>query len=150
MTQELGPLTATGPGVVIFSTLTYVGDSVCAAAGPAYHDSATPPHHTASCTNYSKFVFTQRYIVGNTSLRSSNFGTPAAADLDSTKQYTIPISKYIIHSTDVSTFNLLPAPLEDGTDGYQSGQPVYLVEVFFAGTGQAGYTQGGSYAFAVF
>jgi Flp pilus assembly protein TadG len=150
VTQELGPLTSTGPGVVIFSTLTYVGDSVCAAAGSAYHDSSTPPHHTAACTNYSRFVFTQRYIVGNTSLRSSNFGTPAAADLDSTKQYTIPISKYVTHTTDVSNFNLLPAPLEDGTDGYQSGQPVYLVEVFFSGAGQAGYTQGGSYAYAVF
>jgi hypothetical protein len=40
----------------------------------------------------------------------------------------------------VSSFNLLPKPKEDGTDGYQSGQPIYVVEAFF----------GGTYAFAVF
>src|ERR1035438_10091005 len=90
LAQELGPLTRTGNGVFIFSTLTYVGNSVCAMAGPTYHDNATPPVHTANCTNYGKFVITQRYTVGNSSLRSSNFGAPATADLDSTKQYTIP------------------------------------------------------------
>ena len=89
LSQELGTVTSTGTGVVIFSTLTYVGNSVCAMAGPAYHDNSTPPQHTAACTNYGKFVFTQRYTVGNRSLRSSSFGAPATADLDSTKQYNI-------------------------------------------------------------
>ena len=150
VTQELGTVTSSGTGVVIFSTLTYVGNSVCAIAGPTYHDSGTPPQHTTACTNYGKFVFTQRYIVGNTTLRSSSVGAPASADLDSTKQYTIPITKYVVNAADVATFNLLPIPLETGTDGYQSGQPIYLVEVFFSGTGQAGYTPGGSYAYAIF
>ena len=152
LTQELGTVTSTGTGVVIFSTLAYVGNSVCAMAGPAYHDNSTPPQHTAACTNYGKFVFTQRYTVGNTSLRSSSFGAPATADLDSTKQYNITIVNYVTHTADVATFNLLPNPLENtpNTDGYQSGQPVYLVEVFFSGTGQVGYTQGGSYAYAIF
>ncbi len=150
LTQELGTITTSGTGVIIFSTLTYVGDSVCAMAGAAYHDTATPPHHTAACTNYGQFVFTQRYAVGNSGLRSSNFGAPDTADLNSAKQYTIDIVKYVTHSTAVSTFNLLPVPLEDGTDGYQSGQPIYVVEAFFSGTGQVGYTQGGSYAYAIF
>jgi hypothetical protein len=150
VTQELGTVTAAGTGVVIFSTITYVGDSVCFMAGPAYHDSATPPKHTAACTNYGKFVFTQRYTVGNSTLRASNFGAPAATDTDSTKQYTIPITTYVTNTADKSTFSLLPKPLEDGTDGYQSGQPVYVVEAFFSGTGQTGYTQGGSYAYAIF
>jgi Flp pilus assembly protein TadG len=150
VTQELGTVTTTGTGVMIFSTLTYVGNSVCAIAGPAYHDSSVPPVHTAACTNYGKFVFTQRYIVGNTSLKTSNFGAPTAADPDSTKQYNIPITKYVTNASDVSSFNLLPIPLENGTDGYQSGQPIYLVEAYFSGRGQAGYTQGGSYAYAIF
>ena len=150
VTQELGTVTATGTGVVIFSTVTYVGNSVCALAGPAYHDNSVPPQHTAACTNYGKFVFTQRYTVGNTSLRSSNFGAPAAGDLNSVKQYSIPIVKYVTNLADVANFNLLPNPLEDGTDGYQSGQPVYVVEAFFSGAGQVGYTQGGSYAYAIF
>ena len=150
VTQELGTVTTSGTGVLIFSTLTYVGNSVCALAGPTYHDSNVPPQHTAACTNYGKFVFIQRYIVGNTALRSSNFGAPAAGDLNSAKQYNIPIAKYVTNLADVANFNLLPNPLEDGTDGYQSGQPIYLVEAFFTGRGQVGYTQGGSYAYAIF
>ena len=150
LTQELGTVTSMGTGVVIFSTLTYVGDSVCVLAGSAYHDSSTPPRHTSACTNYGKFVFTQRYTVGNSSLRTSSFGAPASADRDSTNQYTISIVNYVTHTADVATFNLLPNPLEDGTDGCHSGQPVYLVEVLFSGTGQVGYTQGGSYAYAIF
>ena len=47
-------------------------------------------------------------------------------------------------------FNLLPVPQENGTDGYQSGQLVYVVEVLFTGAGQVGYTQGRNYAYAVF
>lgn len=151
LTQELGTVTSSGTGVVIFSTLTYVGNSVCAMAGSTYYDSVAKVHKTA-CTNYGKFVFTQRFTVGNTSLRSSSFGAPATADPDSAKQYNITIVNYVTHTADVATFNLLPNPLEDtpNTDGYQSGQPVYLVEVFFSGTGQVGYTQGGSYAYAIF
>jgi hypothetical protein len=151
VSQELGTLSSTGNGVIIFSTLTYVGNSVCAAAGPTYHDSSTPPQHTAACTNYGKFVFTQRYTVGNSSLRSSNYGSPASGDVDSTKQYKIPITKYVTNGADVTgNFNLLPTPLEDGTDGYQSGQPIYLVEVFYSGKGQAGYNQGGTYAYTLY
>ncbi len=40
VTQELGTVTTSGTGVVIFSTLTYVGNSVCASAGTAYHDNS--------------------------------------------------------------------------------------------------------------
>ena len=149
LTQELGAVTSTGTGVVIFSTLTYVGASVCQAAGSTYYDSVsnTPK---AACTNWKKFVYTQRYTVGNTSLRESNFGAPDAADVVSTNQYKITPANYVAHDADkVPGFNLLPSPDTD-PGGYQSGQPVYLVEVFFSGTGQVGYTAGGSYAYAIF
>ena len=156
ITQQLGTVTSTGTGVVIFSTLTYVGNSVCALAGSSYGTAGngTPSNtgtHTSSCTNYGKFVFTQRYTQGNTNLRSSGFGSPLSADLDSSNMYKIDsVVTYVTHAGDVSTFNLLPAPKEDGTDGYQSGQPIYLVEVFFSGGGQVGYNIGGTYAYAVF
>jgi hypothetical protein len=64
--------------------------------------------------------------------------------------FNISTVHYLTDTTDVSSFNLLPAPQENGQDGYQSGQPAYLVEVFFSGSGQKGYTQGGAYAYAVF
>jgi Flp pilus assembly protein TadG len=147
ITQQLGTLTSTGTGVVIFSTVTYVGNSVCAAAGSTY-GSTSPLSHTAACKNYGKFVFTQQYTQGNTSLLTSNFGKPPSGDLDAS--FNISLVNQVSDTSDVSSFKLLPTPQENGQDGYQSGQPAYVVEVFFSGTGQAGYTKGGNYAYAVF
>jgi Flp pilus assembly protein TadG len=147
ITQQLGTMTSTGTAVAIFSTLTYVGNSVCASAGSTY-GSSSPPSHTASCSNYGKYVFTQQYKQGNTSLLTSKFGTPPSADMDA--NYNVTLTNQVTDSGDRSTFSLLPAPAEAGQDGYQSGQPIYLVEIFFTGSGQMGYTQGSNYAYAVF
>jgi len=147
VTQQVGTVTSTGTGVVIFSTLIYVGNSVCASAGSTY-GSLSPLSHTAACKNYGKFVFTQQYTQGNTSLHSSNFGTAPSADLDA--NYNVSTTNYLTDTSDVSTFNLLPVPQENGQDGFQSGQPAYVVEAYFSGTGFTGYTKGGTYAYAVF
>ena len=147
ITQQLGTLTSTGTAVAIFSTLTYVGNSVCASAGSTY-GSTSPLSHTTSCTNYGKFVFTQQYTQGNTSLMSSKYGAPPSADLDSS--FNVSIADQVSDTSDRSTFNLMTVPLEAGQDGYQSGQPIFLVEVFFTGKGQSGYAQGSNYAYAVF
>jgi Zn-dependent protease len=64
--------------------------------------------------------------------------------------FNIATTTYVTDTSDVATFNLLPAPKEDGTDGYQSGQPVYVVETFFSSSWAAGYATGGNYAYAVF
>jgi hypothetical protein len=154
ITQQLGTVTAAGTGVVIFSEVEFVGKSVCASAGSTYGSAGPPPTYVAStCKNEGFFVFRQQYTQGNTSLRSSNFGTAPAGDLDSSNKFQVDaITTYISDTADRSTFNLLPAPQENipNTDGYQSGQPVYVVEVYFAGAGQAGFTKGGDYAYAVF
>ena len=55
-----------GKAVVILSTVTYVDDSLCGLAGKTI----------AACTNHLKWVFTQRLTVGNTGVRTSNFGSP--------------------------------------------------------------------------
>lgn len=147
VTQQLGTMTSSGTAVAIFSTLTYVGNSVCASAGSTY-GSSSPLSHTTSCRNYGKFVFTQQYTLGNTSLLSSKFGAAPSGDLDS--DYNVSVTNQVSDTSDASSFNLLTAPAEAGQDGYQSGQPVYLVEVFFTGAGQSGYAQGSNYAYAVF
>jgi hypothetical protein len=151
VTQQVGTVTASGTGVVIFTTLTYVGNSVCASLGATYGtapSSGNAGSHTVSCTNYGKFVFTQQYTQGNTSLLTSKFGTAPTGEMDT--NFNIPSSYYVTNATYVSTFNLLPAPQELGQDGYQSGQPVYVVETYFSGSGQKGYASGGDYAYAVF
>lgn len=151
ITQQLGTMTPTGTGVVIFSTITYAGNSFCFGAGsPTYGSlSGTTYSHTGSCSNYGDFVFTQQYTQGNTSLLASNFGKPLSADMDA--NFDISAVSSVTHSGDKSSFNLIsPVPQENGQDGYQSGQPIYVVEVFFQSTGLAGYTKGGDYAYAVF
>jgi hypothetical protein len=65
----------TGNGVVIFSNVTFIGNNQCLAAGLAAN--------TAACPNLNQTVFTRRVVVGNSSLRNSNFGTPAAGIIGS-------------------------------------------------------------------
>lgn len=154
--QQVGTVTSTGTGAVVFTTLTYVGNSVCASLngtnGSTVYgvapSSGSAGSHTANCTNWGKFVFTQQYSQGNTSLLTSHFGSAPTTAMDA--NFNIPISDYVTDTTYRSTFSLLPAPQELGQDGYQSGQPVYVVETFFLGPGQKGYTQGGNYAYCVF
>lgn len=151
ITSQLGPLTSTGSGVVIFSTITYVGNSYCAGAGNPTYGTLTPLAHTGACSNYGSFVFTQQYTFGNTSLRSptSSFGTALSADMDA--NFNISPVEAVTHAGNKSTFNLIsPLPLEAGADGYQSGQLIYVVEVYYKNQALAGYTQGGDYAYAVF
>lgn len=79
---------------------------------------------------------------------TSNFGTPTGTfDANGTG---INLTDFMTNANDRTTFNLISAPLETGTDGYQAGQPIYVVEVFFQARGLAGYTKGGDYAYAVF
>jgi hypothetical protein len=59
-------LTSTGESVLVFSTVYAVQQTDCTAAGL----------HT--CPNLNLPVFTQRVVIGNPALRSSQFGTPPA------------------------------------------------------------------------
>ena len=78
--QQVGTVTSTGTGAVVFTTLTYVGNSVCASLngtnGSTVYgvapSSGSAGSHTANCTNWGKFVFTQQYSQGNTSLLTSH------------------------------------------------------------------------------
>jgi hypothetical protein len=72
--ENLGLSLTAGQGnaVVILSSFTYVDTNACASVG-AVDGSGNP---TAACTNYQKWVFTQRLTIGKSSLRASNYGTP--------------------------------------------------------------------------
>ncbi|MEI9975367.1 MAG: hypothetical protein WDO73_26860 [Ignavibacteriota bacterium] len=156
ITQQVGSVTPSGTGAVVFTTLLYVGNSVCASLngtnGSMVYGVApsagSAGSHTGNCTNWGNFVFTQQYSQGNTALLSSKFGTAPTNKMDS--NFNISASDYVTNAAYKATFNLLPAPQELGKDGYQSGQSIYLVETFFKGAGQPGYAQGGNYAYAIF
>jgi len=156
ITQSLGTVTSTGTGVVWFTQLTYVGNSVCAGlgtvAGKTYGTfTPTTQGYNPPCTNLGDFVITQQYYQGNYGLRKSAFGNATTSGmLDSTSEYNVMAPTILNYSTTaslVSNFNLLPKPAEAGADGYQSGNPIFVVEAYFQGV--AGF-QGGVYGYAVF
>jgi hypothetical protein len=67
----LSATAGSGSAVVILSALTYVDRNTCAAAG-AVDGNGDP----SGCTNYTQWVFTQRLMIGNSSIRQSNLGSP--------------------------------------------------------------------------
>jgi hypothetical protein len=110
-----------GSAVVILSTVRYVDVSACSLAGKV--DSNGNP---SGCTNYQKWVFAERLVIGNSTLRTSNLGTPSSTIV--TSNGTILITDQVTNTTDVASitgFN--PWNVTSGT-GLPSGQSVYVAE----------------------
>jgi Flp pilus assembly protein TadG len=141
--QELGwpntgGLLSTSPGVVYVSTIEYL-DSTCNGAVPI-------------CSNKGNWVYLKSVVYGNTSLRRSNYGAPAACipgcyDPGQTDGSLKPNDTLNNSQAIVTGFTYLGTPVT-GTAGFQPGQPAYLVEA----AGVTGPWNGGSvsYAFSLF
>ncbi len=102
-----------GDGTVILSQIMYIGDEQCAAGGF--------PEGDTRCVNRYWPVFLRRIVIGNASLRESNFGTPNPGLINS-QGY---VSNYL---TDTSTRAVGFAEL---MSGMAPGQIAYLVEGYF-------------------
>ncbi len=76
----LGLAATGGKGEVILSSITYIDDTDCSAAGL----------NNSTCTNRLKYVVTRRIVIGNTGtgFPTSNFGTPSSGILDSAGNVT--------------------------------------------------------------
>ena len=120
----LSTTAGTGNAVVIFSSLTYIDKNACAAAG-AVDASGNP---TAACTNYTKWVFAQRLVVGNTSVHSGNFGSPSGVTIGADGK--ISASDQATKAGDQATFSgVNPYSVNNGVaSGLPSGQVLYLAE----------------------
>jgi hypothetical protein len=128
--KDVGMLRSGGNAVVILSALTYVDKNACAAAG-AVDTSGNP---TGACTNYTKWVFTQRIVVGDASLRSSNYGGPltsgpTAVTVNSTTG-KISVTDYVTKAGAAAQFNAInPYAVVGGVaQGLPSGQLLYVAE----------------------
>jgi len=119
-----------GNSVVILSTVTYVDKAMCAAAGKV--DGSGNP---LGCTNYTKWVFTQRLTIGKISLRSSSFGSPSTSGngsvtVDSTTG-KISLNDQVTKTGDVATFAVGINPYANTAGvitGLPSGQVIYIAE----------------------
>jgi hypothetical protein len=143
-------ITATGGnGVIIFSHIQTVYQADCTSAG------------ISNCANAGLPVFTQRIVLGNTSLRSSSYGTPTSTLMDA--EGNISASVYLAN-TDSSVrvasgfeTQLSAAAIAAGLSGTAPVQPqgniAYMVEVYFQypDIGFLGWsTAGGAYSCFIF
>jgi hypothetical protein len=133
--SNVGLSTTSGQGnaVVIFSQLTYVDKNACAAVG-AVDASGNP---TAACTNYTKWVFAERLSMGNTSVHTSNFGSPSGVTIGSDGK--ISASDQATKAGDQATFSgVNPYSVNNGVaSGLPSGQVLYLAEASALGFNMA-------------
>jgi hypothetical protein len=143
-------ITATaGNGVIIFSQIQTVYQADCTSAG------------VSNCANANLPVFTQRIVLGNSSLRTSNYGTPTHTLMDA--EGNISPSVYLANtdsSVRVSSgfeTQLSTAAVAAGLSGTAPVQPqgniAYMVEVYFQypDIGFLGWsTAGGAYSCFIF
>jgi len=129
--QSLGLSTTagTGRGVVILSRLTYVDDNMCAAVSAVDAGGV----HLGSCTNYGYWVFTQRVAIGNTSVRTSNYGAPLTSGptgVTMAADGSISMSDYVKQAGARATFTgVNPYAVVNGqVSGLPSGEGLYVAE----------------------
>jgi hypothetical protein len=118
LARGLGIQDGGGDGVVILSQVMYVGDNECLAGGFA--------PGSGSCPNYEQYVFVKRYLLGDSSLRSSSLGTPSGNLIAS--DGTIGSRNYL---TDPSCV----AANFGGILTLSPGEVSYISETFRANTG---------------
>jgi hypothetical protein len=120
---------ATSNAVVVLSTVIYIDKAMCAADGKV--DGSGNP---LNCTNYTKWAFTRRLTIGNTSMRTSNFGSPLQSGpnpvvVDATTG-AISLHDQVSNGGDVATFTVInPYTVVNGAvSGLPSGQVIYITE----------------------
>jgi hypothetical protein len=149
----LSTTAGTGAAVVILSSLTYVDKNACAAVG-AVDGSGNP---TGACTNYTKWVFTQRILIGNSSVRSGNFGSPITTGPTgvtvNASTGKISQSDYVTKAGAVAHFSgVNPYAVVNGVaQGLPSGQVLYLAEAAAVGFNMPPYVSNATtYSFDFF
>jgi hypothetical protein len=151
--KDLGLGLTDGSSVVILSALTYVDKNACAAAGAV--DSYGEP--TSACTNYTRWVFTQRIVIGNASLKSSVYGSPLTSGptgvtVDSSTG-KITLSDYVKKAGAVAQFSAMnPYSVVGGNaQGLPSGQLLYVSEAAANGWNLAPFITGAvAYSWGMF
>jgi hypothetical protein len=139
----------TGKAVLILTTVKYIDKGMC-----PQHDASGNP---INCPNYKSWVFAQRLTIGNTSIRTSNLGSPLTTGPSpvtvNPTTGLISVTDQINNPGDVATFaSGNPFVSTPGTlDTLPSGQVLYVTEVAAQGFAMLPFARGGMmYAFNVF
>lgn len=131
LAEGLNIQTTGGSGVVILSTVEFIGTAQCTAAGLS----------SSQCTNLNYPVIINRIVIGNTNARASAFGTPSQSLIGSDGN----VSSYLTSTTArANGFNSVLA--------LQAGNLAYVSEVYVPSTDYSlpGYQTTGVYCRTVF
>lgn len=121
-----------GNAVVVFSTVGYVDDAACALGGYA-----TNGVHTGACTNYGQWVFQQRILVGDSNLKTTDYGSPVTSGsgggnplVSINSSGNISTTDQLTNPNDVASFSAInPYSSSGGGSGLPSGQQIFIAEV---------------------
>lgn len=113
-----------GTGVVILSTVMFIGQSQCAAGGLS----------SSACTNLNYPVFVKRVVIGNAAARASAFGTPPPTLLDASGN----VANYLTN-TGARAVGFQPVlPLQPGDTAYVAEVYVPSADYSFLGSANTG------------
>jgi hypothetical protein len=131
-TSGVAGSSGTGKAIVVFTTVGYVDDNACALGGYASNGV-----HTSACKNYGQWVFQQRILVGNSDLKTTDYGSPVTSgsgngnplvSIDSSGN--ISPTDQLTNPNDVATFTSInPYSSSSGGSGLPSGQQIFIAEV---------------------
>jgi Flp pilus assembly protein TadG len=143
--------TTTSKALIVLSAVTYIDKAMCASAGKV--DANGNP---LGCTNFGNWVFTQRISIGNSNMRTSNFGSPLTsgpngAIVNSTTG-KISLMDQVTKSGAVASFSgINPYSNVNGVvSGLPSGQVIYIAEAASTGISMPFATGEVMYSFGMF
>ena len=150
-TVGLSTTAGSGSAEVILSALTYVDTQTCASAGAV--DAQGNP---SGCTNYGQWVFAQRLVIGNSSIRTSNLGSPLTSGptgvtMDPTTGQ-ISVNDYATKAGAVAQFSSVnPYQNVNGNvTGLPSGQYLYIAEAAASTFTMSPFGGSSTYAYGLF
>ncbi len=122
LSSGLGMTANGGNGTVILSRVMKIGPAECQAGTGS-----------TSCANLGKAVFTQRHTIGNTSLKSSEFGTPAAGIVLTYAVNSEGLNVGDIRASDYTTNASAEAVgFTSILPGMLNGETAYVAEAYFS------------------
>ena len=133
-----------GTAVVILSEVRYMDVSACGLAGFKTIGSGGKP---TGCTNYNQWVFSERWVIGNSALWSSNLGTPAASIVSTVASNGVPagaisITNQATATSDVASITGFNPWNSTTSTGLPSSQWVYVAEACATGFRMAPFSLG--------
>jgi hypothetical protein len=132
--DALGDINTSGNGVVILTQVIEVGANECTMANLAANSSA--------CPNLNSLVIEKRIVIGNSSLRTSAFGTPTAALIQS--DGSITPANYCTNASVKVTVTSPATTLNLAVDQYS-----FIVESYFTTPSLTGFLGNSAYSYVM-